>query len=389
MSKVTGLANGSSKLGMGIIFSLALLVVVYGVWTRNKDANDLQEKANNAAVPTVIVINAKSLQDENTLLDLPAKLEAFSKAPIYARVSGYLKSWHADIGARVKAGQLLAEIETPDLDQQLLQAQAELVSVKANAAMSNATAKRWQSLLDKNFVSEQALEEKNGDASVKLALVNASQANVERLKSMKNFSKITAPFDGVVTARSTDIGALINVGGAPGAELFTVSDISKLRVLVNVPQSMVAMLQPGTKAKITVPEQPGKIYTAQVQSMAQAISLGSGTMLIQMIADNPKRELTAGGYAKVSFELPNLSGNLTIPPSALLMGKEGPRVATVDVENKVVIKKVEIARDSGYVIELASGISSTDRIIQSPPDGVLDGDLVKVSMPAIAAGKTQ
>ena len=367
------------KMGGVLVLAVAALVVVYGVWSRRQDEQNLHQRAQASAVPTVMVITPRTLTDQTTTLVLPAKLEAIAKAPIYARVGGYLKSWHVEIGTYVKAGQLLAVIETPELDQQLLQAQAELLSVKANAAMAATTAKRWQSLLDKNFVSEQAVEEKNGDAAIKAALVNASVANVERLRLMKEFSRITAPFAGVVTTRSTDVGALISVGSAPGTELFTVADISQMRILVNVPQSLVSSLKPGTQARVTVPEQPGKFYTAQVQSMAQAITAGSGTMLIQMIASNPHRELIAGAYAQVTFELPNQTGHWMIPPSAVMMGKEGPRVALVDADHKVVIRKIGIARDHGAEIEVADGLSAEDRIIQSPPEGLAPGDVVKLA----------
>ena len=377
-------AQPSYKMALGLLLTVAALVVAFGVWSRHQDDKTLQKRVQASAVPVVMVVSPQAMKQDTSMLVLPAKLEAIAKAPIYARVGGYLKSWHVEIGSLVKAGQLLAEIETPELDQQLLQAQAELMSVKANAAMAATTAKRWQSLMDKNFVSEQAVEEKNGDAAIKAALVNASVANVERLRLMKEFSKITAPFAGIVTTRSTDVGALVNVGGAPGAELFTLADVSKIRVLVNVPQSMASSVKPGTRASVVVPEQPGKTYTAHVQSMAQAITAGSGTMLIQMIASNSDRELMPGAYAQVTLELPNHAGHLMIPPSAVLMGKDGPRVALVNSDNRVVIRKIDIARDHWSVLEVASGMLADDRVIQSPPDGIVAGDVVKIAEPSVA-----
>jgi RND family efflux transporter MFP subunit len=229
-----------------------------------------------------------------------------------------LKSWKADIGTPVKAGQLLAEIDTPDLDQQILQAKAELASTQANAALSENTAKRWQSLLDTNFVSSQAVEEKLGDLKAKQAIVAASQANVSRVEALKNFSRIVAPFDGVITARNTDVGALINVGGSAGTELFVVSDIKRLRLYVNLPQTYVAQIQKGAIAKFTVPESPGKTFIAKVQTMSQAISAGSGSMLVQLSAENASGTLIPGGFANVSFELPGISSGLSVPPSALI-----------------------------------------------------------------------
>jgi RND family efflux transporter MFP subunit len=272
----------------------------------------------------------------------------------------------------------LAEIDTPDLDQQILQAKAELASTQANAALSENTAKRWQSLLATNFVSSQAVEEKLGDYKAKQAIVAASQANVSRIEAMKNFSRIVAPFAGVVTARNTDVGALINVGGNAGSELFVISDIKRLRLYVNLPQAYVAQIHKGTVAKFTVPGKPGKTFTATVMSLSQAINTGSGSMLIQLAADNPNTELLPGEFANVSFELAGTSAGLSLPPSALIFTKTGLRVATVSAENKVVLKTVVIGRDYGNKVELSSGLESTDRVIESPPDGVTDGDLVKV-----------
>jgi RND family efflux transporter MFP subunit len=255
-----------------------------------------------------------------------------------------------------------------------------LASTQANAALSENTAKRWQSLLATNFVSSQAVEEKLGDYKVKQAIVAASQANVNRIEAMKNFSRIVAPFAGVVTARNTDVGALINVGGSAGSELFVVSDIKRLRLYVNLPQAYVAQIHKGTVAKFTVPGKSGKTFTATVMSLSQAINTGSGSMLIQLAADNPNTELLPGEFANVSFQLAGVSAALSVPPSALIFTKAGLRVATVSAENKVVLKAVVIGRDYGNKVELSSGLDATDRVIESPPDGVTDGDLVKVAL---------
>jgi RND family efflux transporter MFP subunit len=278
----------------------------------------------------------------------------------------------------VKAGQLLAEIDTPDLDQQILQAKAELASTQANAALSENTAKRWKSLESAQFVSGQAVEEKMGDYNVKLAVVNASQANVNRLQALKNFSRIVAPFDGVVTARNTDIGQLINVGGAPGTELFVVSDVKRLRLYVNLPQNQITFVKKGSLATFTVPEQPGQLYTATVQSTAQAINSNSGSMLVQLSAENKRGELLPGGYASVSFNIPAQADRLSVPPSALVYTKGIVQVAIVNDENRVEMKPVVIARDYGNRLELLSGLQATDKVIENPPDGVTQGDLVQV-----------
>ena len=356
---------------------LAAVVVFNGLQVRAKDAAQLKVLADKQSTVTVNVITPTSNTDASAL-SLPGRIEAYTRAPLYSRISGYLKSWKADIGMSVKAGQVLAEIDTPDLDQQILQAKAELASTQANAAMSENTAKRWQSLQATNFVSSQAVEEKLADLNAKLAVVNASQANVNRLQALKNFSRIVAPFDGVVTVRNTDIGQLINVGGAPGSELFVVSDVKRLRLYVNLPQNQVSNIQKGTTAKFTVPEQPGQVFTATVQSMSQAISSSSGSMLVQLSAENKRGELLPGGYASVSFSIPAQANLLSVPPSALVYTKNGLLVATVNTENRVVMKPVVIARDHGNRLELLSGLEANDKVIENPPDGVTQGDLVQV-----------
>lgn len=359
---------------------LAGVVVFNGLQVRAKDAAQLKALADKQSTVTVTVISPTSSSDA-AALSLPGRIEAYAKAPLYSRISGYLRTWKADIGTSVKAGQVLAEIDTPDLDQQILQAKAELTSTQANAALSENTAKRWQSLQATNFVSPQAVEEKLADLNAKLAIVNASQANVNRLQALKNFSRIVAPFDGVVTARNTDVGQLINVGGAPGSELFVVSDVKRLRLYVNLPQNQVSNIQKGTTAKFTVPEQPGQVFTATVQSMSQAISSSSGSMLVQLSAENKRGELLPGGYASVSFSIAPQANLLSVPPSALVYTKSGVQVATVNAENRVVMKPVVIARDHGNRLELLSGIQAQDKVIENPPDGVTQGDLVQVRTP--------
>jgi len=360
------------------IVIVAVLVVAVGIFTRSSNAAKLHERADDVSVPTVSLITPGNGLAAGTL-DLPGRLEAYSRAPIYARVSGYLKSWKVDIGTPVKAGQLLAEIETPDLDQQLLQAQADLTSAKANAAQAATTAKRWQSLLSGDSVSKQESEDKANDLATKQAMVSSAQANVDRYRAMKTFARIVAPFDGTVTARSTDVGALINAGGGSGPELFTVSDVRKLRVYVNIPQNYAAAVTRGTKARLSVPEHPGKSYTATVESTAGAVNAASGTMLVQLEVDNTDQALLPGSFATVSLQLAAGGGTLNVPPGALIFDRDGIRLATVGADNKVALKTVTIARDLGKVVEIGSGLSPTDRVIESPPDSIADGDVVKIA----------
>jgi len=383
------------RIGGILIAVLALVLVATGVISRRSDAASLREQADAQAVRTVVVIAPGTAVNNgaSATLELPGRMEAVSRAPIYARVNGYLKSWKVDIGTPVKAGQLLAEIEAPDLDQQLLQARADLASAKANLALARATAKRWQAMVASDSVSRQEAEEKFNDLAIKEAAVNSNQAIVDRFLATTNFTRIVAPFDGMVTARSTDVGALINAGsGGVGQELFVVSDTRRLRVFVNLPQNYVALVKRGTKARLTVPEHPGKTYIATVDSTSGAVAAGSGSMLVQLLVDNAQGELLPGGYANVSLDLPGDVQAFNIPPSALIFDKSGLRVATVDANNKVVLKSVTVARDYGKVISLASGLSASDRVIESPPDGVGEGDLVRVAKPATpnavaAAGK--
>jgi membrane fusion protein (multidrug efflux system) len=368
------------KLGISAVVAgvAAVLVVVTGIRAREDSSARLREWTDDQAIPTVAVVlpDARVL---NATLDLPGRLEAYYRAPIFARVSGYLKGWNADIGAKVKAGQVLAEIEAPDLDQQLLQARADLASQEASAKLSEATLTRRKSLIASNFVSMQEIDERSADLSNKKAAVNSGQANVERLEALAGYKKITAPFDGVVTARDTDVGALINAGGGSGPAMFVISDIGKLRVYVNVPQSYVPAIKIGAKAVISLPEYPSRTFDATVEASSQSVDVSSGTTRMQLGLDNPGGELMPGGYANVRMSLQRDVVPLHIPASALIFNQNGLRVATVGRDDKVLFKTVTIARDLGKDIELATGISPDDRVVVAPPDGLGDGDQVRVA----------
>ena len=367
------------KLGLfGVIAGIVLvLVVITGIRAREEQGSRLKEWTDNQAVPSVAVAqpNARAL---NPTIELPGRLEAYYRAPIFARVSGYLKSWSVDIGARVKAGQVIAEIEAPDLDQQLLQARADLASQQASARLSEATLNRRKTLVASNFVSAQEIDERTADLSNKKAAVNSGQANVERLEALAGYKKITVPFDGVVTARDTDVGALINAGGGSGPAMFVISDIGKLRVYVNVPQNFVPSIKIGAKAVITMPEYPNRTFAATVEASSQAVDVTSGTTRMQLALDNSSGELMPGGYASVKLTLQRDTVPLHIPASALIFNGSGLRVATVGADDKILFKTVTIARDLGREIEIASGLGADDRIVIAPPDGIADGDQVRV-----------
>lgn len=369
----------SRKLAVAGIVALGVagVVVVTGLMARAKNSADLKTWTDAQAIPSVAVAlpDAKA---QNPTLDLPGRLEAYSRAPIFARVSGYLKSWSADIGARVKAGQVIAEVEAPDLDQQLLQARADLQSQQSSAKLSKATLDRRKQLLASNFASLQDIDERTADFNNKSSAVNSGQANVDRLEALASYKNITAPFDGVVTERNTDVGALINTG-ASGAPMFVVSDISKLRVYVNVPQNFVPSIKIGAKATINLPEYPNRTFQATVEASSQSVDVASGTTRMQLGLDNSKGELMPGAYANVKLSLARDTVPLSIPSSALIFNKDGLRVAVVGSDNKVTLKPVTIARDLGRVIELSSGLAAEDRFIVAPPDGLNDGDQVRVT----------
>ncbi|WP_369976847.1 efflux RND transporter periplasmic adaptor subunit [Xanthomonas bundabergensis] len=358
---------------------VVLAIVVAGVATRANDARTLRAWTDDQAVPTVRLVTPEVDRDASDL-NLPGRLQAYARAPIYARTSGYLKWWKADIGTKVKAGDVLAEIETPDLDQQLLQARADLASARANAALAQTSARRWQAMGDSDSVSKQEVDEKTGDYAAKRALAQAAQANVERIEALKGFARLVAPFDGTVTARETDVGALVNAGGG-GQELFVVSDTRKLRMYVNVPQNYAPSVRPGTRATLTVPEYPGQTFAGVVDRSSQAINAASGTTLVQVAVDNQDGKLLAGGYASVTFALAANAALLRVPASALVFDDKGLRVAVVDAHDKVAFKAVTIARDFGKTVQLGSGVAAGDRLIESPPDGLAEGDRVRVSAP--------
>ncbi len=371
------------RLRLAAVIGIVLFgsIVVVGVTTRLSQAHSLRQWTDEQAIPTVVIAEPQS-GNGKAPIELPAQMDAFTNAPIYARTSGYLKSWNKDIGAQVKAGELLGEIDTPDLDQQLLQGQADLASAKANAALAATTAKRWQVLrqTDPDSVSQQSVDQYNGDYAAKQAQANAAQANVERLKALKSYARLVAPFDGRVTARNTDVGALITADSSgTGTPLFTVSDTSKLRVYVRVPQVYAPSIHRGDQATLSVPEYPGKSFTAKVEADARAIAPTSGTTLVQLLVDNPDGRLLPSSYASVSFNIASDTLGLSVPAEALIFDDKGLHVATLDASDHVHFKTVTIRRDYGKTIEVGSGLAANDRVIINPSDGLVDGDEVRIA----------
>lgn len=362
---------------------LALGTAAAGIVTRFSHQSTLRQWTEQQAIPSVALVEPQTDGDKEAL-NLPGNLRAFIEAPIYARVNGYLKRWYVDIGAHVTAGQRLAEIETPELDQQVQQAQADLATADANEHLADITAKRWLNMLSADSVSKQEADEKVGDYDAKKANKEAAQANLRRLLQIESFKNIVAPFAGVVTARKTDVGALINAGAGSGQELFRIADTHKCRVYVEVPQTYAASIHVGMKAQLKLPENANDTFPAVVTDTSQSISESSRTLLVELVADNGKGALLPGAYADVSFTMPSTTGDMRLPISALLFQKNGLEVATLTKDNKVLMKHVVMGRDFGKEVEIVSGLQATDRVIDSPYDSIADNDLVNVADAATA-----
>ena len=358
--------------------ALAIVIVTGGTLSRLAQGASLKHETTAFSTPAAMVFQATPSQ--SGALALPGRVQAWAQAPVYARTNGYLKQWNVDIGAPVKTGQVLATIDAPDVDQQLAGAKAALATAQANYNLSKTTADRWDKLLAEQAVSQQDADEKRGDLAAKQASRDEAAANLARLQTEAGFERIVAPFDGTVTSRSTDVGALISAGGASATPLFTVSDTTRLRIYVSVPESYLSTLGDGQAATFTVPEQPGKIFTATVARSADAVDPQSGAMLVQLVVDNHDHQLKPGGYAQVNFDLSKTgaatSTAMRIPASALLFRSEGTAVAVVGADNKVTIHKVQIGHDFGSELEIASGIAPGDWIVDSPSDAVANGQTV-------------
>ncbi len=371
-----------SKRGLGIAALvtavLAAAIVVSGIMTRETANARLRDWTEQRAVP-VVNVAPPATKAKRATLDLPGRLDAYSQAQLFARVSGYIREWKADIGTRVTAGQVLAEIDAPDLDQQIMQAKADLASAQANLVLSNANLQRGQSLIASAAISKLDLEQRQADAANKAGIVKSSQANLDRLRALEKYKQIVAPFDGIVTARATDVGALINAGAGGGPALFVVSDTTRLRAFINVPQAYVPGIKIGTKARLTVPEYPNRGFLATVEASAQSVDAASGTTRMQLLVDNAAGELMTGAFANVTLDLPSPDVVLSVPASALIFDQSGLHVATVDAKDHIVLKTVTIARDMGQTVEIGSGLTAEDRIIESPQDGITTGDEVHVA----------
>ena len=359
-----------------IVVVLIVIGLVIGLVPRWLARHKLLAEMRTESVVTVNVISpAASRPDLGT--PLPAEVQAFVQASIHARASGYLKNWFVDIGDHATNGQALAEIDTPELDAQLAQARAELDQARAALDLAKITAGRWTELLKTASVSEQETAEKTADYTLKQANVEAARANVQRLEDLKKFDRVTAPFDGTVTARNTDIGQLIAAESGP--ELFRMAQTDPLRVYVRVPQPFVHAIAPGQKAGLTFTELPGRIFTAEVMRTAGAVDPASRTLLVELQLPNPRGEILAGSYAQVRFNEAAVASVLTLSDNALIFRSQGMQVAVVGADNKVSLRSVKLGRDFGSTVEVLDGIQANDQIINNPPDSIEDGLTVQVA----------
>jgi RND family efflux transporter MFP subunit len=369
-----------------ILLVVALCLAVWGEVSRVRARASLGKDAAQAAIPTVVTVtpNRTPLGEE---LVLPGSVQAYVEAPIYARTNGYLKEWRTDIGTQVTKGQLLGEIDAPEVDRQLSQAEADLATARANESLSNSTNVRWKGLLTTESVSKQDADEKAGDAAAKKAAADSAAANVARLRELESFKRVVAPFSGVITARNTDIGALINAGQSTGAELFRIADMHKLRIFVQVPEGYAAVTRPGLEADLRFAEQPNRTFTATTVRTSNALDPTLRTLQVELELDNANRDVFPGAYAEVHFKLPANAQSLRLPANTVLFRSAGLQVATIDAQKHVKLKSIVQGRDFGNTIEILSGVEPDEVVILNPPDSLTDGVLVRISSPPPAPSK--
>lgn len=370
-----------------LAFVLVVAAVLSGILPRIQARAKLARDTQQLAIPSVTVVHPKRSPPAQEVV-LPANVQAFADSPIYARTNGYLKKWYFDIGAHVKQGQLLAEIETPEVDQQLRQARADLATAQANASLSQITANRYADLLKTDSVSKQEADNAAGDYAAKKAVVQSARANVNRLEQLQSFEKIYAPFDGVITARNTDIGALIDSGSSGGTrtELFHMAQPSKLRVYVNIPEVYSQAARPGLVADLFLNEFPGRPFQAKLVRTANAIDPSTRTLLAEFQVDNPTGTLLTGAYAELHFKLPTPASSFTVPVDALLFRSEGLQVVAVN-NNRAELKKITVGHDFGTAVEVIAGLTGDESLVLDPPDSIVSGQEVRVVQGA--AGETQ
>jgi RND family efflux transporter MFP subunit len=389
---------------LGFVAVCAIALAAFGIFDRARSKQEVGAWTDEQAIPTVRLVQAEPGPVEQSLL-LPGNVSAFNSNSLFARASGYVTAWHSDIGAHVKKGDVLVTISAPDLDQQLEQAKAQLVQLQAAVQQAQATAELGQvtngrtarlvaqgwSTLEQGDTDRLTAASRDAGLGVAKANVTAQQAAVNRLQELAGFEEIKAPFDGVVTARNVNIGDLLNAGGTSGRALYQVADIHRMRIFVNVPQAFLGDLKPGVKATLHLPGQQ-ETFEAELSSTSNALEENSRTALIELQANNPDGKLWPGAFTEVQFHIPADSGTLRIPSTALIFGAHGMRVAAVDANNKVVLKPVRLGRDLGNRVEIQSGLSLTDRLIDNPQESIEAGAIVRIAgsdvkRPTVAAAE--
>ena len=376
----------SRAVGLSIVVFVVLGgLAAWGISSRTTTMATLARETNESAVPTVSVVQLKGGAPLDEIV-LPGNVQAYTDAPIYARTSGYLRRRYVELGTRVKTGQLLAEIDAPELEQQLRQSRADLATAEANARLAQITADRYADLRKTDSVSQQDADNAAGSLEARKSAVKSAEFNVQRLEQLRAYTKIYAPFDGVITARNTDVGALIDSGASGGAarELFHIASTDRLRVFVNVPEAHAHAVRPGLTAQLTLTQLPGSTFLGTLVRTAQTIEVASRTLLVELDVPNPSGELLAGSYAEVRFKLPAAASTYRLPVNALMFRSEGLRVAVVTNADTVTITPVTVGRDFGTEVEIVSGLNKDDRVIVNPPDSLEQGQVVRIAKPASA-----
>jgi RND family efflux transporter MFP subunit len=366
-----------------LAFVAVVALIVSGILPRIQARNTLAKETKEMAIPTVALVHPQRSAPSNELV-LPANVQAYIDAPIYARTNGYLKKWYADIGARVTAGELLAEIETPEVDQQLRQTRADLATAEANLSLARITADRYVGLLKTDSVSKQDTDNAQANYAAQKATVQSGEANVKRLEELQSFEKIYAPFAGVITARNTDIGALIDSGSSGGSrtELFHIAQPDRLRVYVNVPEVYSQAAKPGLSADLVLAEFPGRRFAGNLVRTADAIDQNTRTLLVEIAVNNPTGTLLSGAYAEVHLKLPGAASSFTLPVTTLLFRSEGLRVVTVNDSQHVELRPITLGRDYGAVVEVVAGLTGDESVIANPPDFIVSGQEIRVAQPS-------
>ncbi|MBV8226232.1 MAG: efflux RND transporter periplasmic adaptor subunit [Verrucomicrobia bacterium] len=376
--------RGSRRLGTIVLAAFCCagvaVIIFSGIQSRLNAEKKLEGTVRSGAIPVVTVVHPEATSKAQEI-ELPGTTQAYTEAPIYARTSGYLKAWYLDIGGHAKRGQLLAEIETPELDQQLEQAENDLKTAQANLQLAQVTMDRWVYLQKSNVISKQDTDQAVSDFNAKQSTAQAAEANVHRLQKLQEFEHVYAPFDGVITARDTDVGALVQNGNSPGQkELFHLAAIDKLRVYISVPEVYAASIKSGDPVSLTLDEFPGEKFTGTIVRNSNSIDLTTRTLNVEVDVDNPTGRLLPGAYAFVHFKIPGAAGAVTIPTNTLLFRAEGLRVAVVR-NGEVKLVPITIGHDYGSTVEVTSNLTAKDAVIADPSDSIMDGSRVEVAEP--------